>query len=259
TRQEMHEEFSRVWDAISATRQEMHEEFSRVWDAISATRQEMHEEIRELRTEMREEFSRVWDAISATRQEMHEEFGRLWKGFQEVKEQLSLMSLNLEKLATIVEKQSVDIGDLKGRLLEREWRDKAPAFLSRWFRGLRVIDYPELSRMMEKAEAEGLLTEEEGTQLMVTDVIAEGRLKKDGTVSRVVVEVSWTIGRSDVQRARERAQILSRLGVPTVAIVCGSAIGEQVLHEAAEQNVWVLVDGARKDNRFYSFRSQLLE
>lgn len=132
-----------------------------------------------------------------------------------------------------------DVGILKGRGLETEWRENAPAYLGRWFRGLRVYSSGARMDMLYEALDRGLLGPEEFEDLRLADVVAEGR------EVRVVVEVSWTVGREDVERARRRADLLARLGVPTVAVAAGCEASEDVLEEARGVGVWVLLDGRR--------------
>ncbi|MCS7294832.1 MAG: hypothetical protein NZ761_05500 [Dehalococcoidia bacterium] len=73
---------------------------------------------------------------------------------------------------------------------------------------------------------------------MLADLVIEGR-ETNGSERLVylVCEISWGVGPSDVQRARERAAILERIGRrPARAVVLGTWLtreGEELLADAA--------------------------
>ena len=85
--------------------------------------------------------------------------------------------------------------------------------------------------------------EEEAEQVRLADLVARGRRREDASVIYLVVEVSWGVGVDDVRRAAERAELLSRAGVQTVAVVAGSWIGPDAAEMARGSGVWQVVDG----------------
>lgn len=97
------------------------------------------------------------------------------------------------------------------------WVRKVPSVLGEWFRRVRVLIGEDLWDLLHGAEDRGVLSHSEALDIARADVIVECR-EREGPDRWVVVEVSWTVSRADVQRARGRADLLSRLGVPTVAI-----------------------------------------
>ncbi|MDT7908246.1 MAG: hypothetical protein RRA63_09455 [Candidatus Calescibacterium sp.] len=62
----------------------------------------------------------------------------------------------------------------------------------------------------------------------------------------LVVEVSYTISGEDVQRAKRRAEILRKIGVPAIPVVGGVKIGKGV---KLEDVVWVK-DGKCSEEEF---------
>jgi hypothetical protein len=73
--------------------------------------------------------------------------------------------------------------------------------------------------------------------------VVRGQGREDGTDLYLVVEVSWGVGTSDVERAVRRAALLAQTGVQTLSVVAG----DHILDEAAElcraMRVWQVLDG----------------
>ncbi len=149
----------------------------------------------------------------------------------------------VDKLAQVQERMLVDLGRLKGRDKEREFREKAPAYFGRHVAGLRVLSPGELSQLLEPALESGLLSFDEYEQVLASDLVATGRLRASGEEVYLVAEVSWGVGAGDLERALRRARYLGRLGRRALAAVGGEEVLPGVEEEALAKGVIVVIDG----------------
>ena len=85
--------------------------------------------------------------------------------------------------------------------------------------------------------------EEEADEVAQADVVVRGRRREEGAQVYLVVEVSWGVGVSDVERAGRRASFLAKTGTPTLPVVAGRGINQEAADLCREMKVWQLVDG----------------
>lgn len=149
----------------------------------------------------------------------------------------------MEELAKVVGSLVVDVGALKGFELERQYRKRPFAYFSDLVKRARLLSDEEVRDLLEGAVEEGLLSEREAKEVGGVDLIIKGRLKETGEEVYLVVEVSWTIGKEDVSRAKERAEFLSKLGLKTLPVVAGREMGRGVEEVARSSEVCWVVDG----------------
>ena len=116
------------------------------------------------------------------------------------------------------------------------------------FRRVRVqkglFSVPNLTFLdiLDDAEENGIITEEQYLEVQNLDLVLTGRRKSDGAEVYIAAEVSITIGGSDIARAAERAAILSAaIGQPVEAVVIGSQIDDARAALAADNNVAVFL------------------
>ncbi|MDW8107751.1 MAG: hypothetical protein RMK45_09775, partial [Armatimonadota bacterium] len=176
-------------------------------------RQEMREEIASVRQEMREE-------IASVRQEMREEIASVR---QEMREGFERVDRELERLGTQTKKNTDDIAELKGISLEQKYRDQARSWFSKYLRKARVVDLMDLEELLPENQS---FTEQDREELSGTDLFLIGLDKRDGRECVYVVEISWVVDASDVERAARRAQILSQYGLLTAAMSAGRELTE---------------------------------
>ena len=124
------------------------------------------------------------------------------------------LTVRMEQLVEVQTRMGSDLERLKGSDLERRYRERAHAYFSRVLRRIHVLSGDELTALLEEAITHKQLSEEEADDILQADVVLRGRRREDGTEVYGVVEVSWGIGLSDVQRASTRATLLARIGMP---------------------------------------------
>jgi hypothetical protein len=130
-----------------------------------------------------------------------------------------------------------DVGRLKGMSKEISFRQKAGAYLGVLLRGGR--DASELvNKILDEAEAEGLITPQEADYVRAADLLWVGTVKRGkfaGQKLIIVAEISWVADEEDVERAIERAQILRKAKAWAVPFVVGEEWGSQEVKEKALQ------------------------
>ncbi len=70
-----------------------------------------------------------------------------------------------------------------------------------------------------------------------------GQQRDDGAEVYLVVEASWGIGSSDVERAGRRAASLTQIGVRTLPVVAGDHISAEAAALCRAIQVWQGLDG----------------
>lgn len=144
----------------------------------------------------------------------------------------------LTTLTEIVQRQSIDIGRLKGDGLEVRYFLKGVPSLTRLVRRPHTLSQTERDTLLEEAETKGFLATEESDEVALADLIVQGKRRGAGTTVYVVTEVSWGVGVDDVYRAAKRAALLAKTGVPAIPAVAGEWVTPDAQQLAPGLGVW---------------------
>ena len=136
-----------------------------------------------------------------------------------------------------------DVGDLKGIMLEERYYRRASSYFSRLVRRSQAISSSELTGLLAEAVARGALSEEGADEVGWADVVVRGQGRDDGTDLYLVVEVSWGVETSDVERAVRRAALLAQTGVQPLPVVAGDHIIDEAAELCRAMRVWQVLDG----------------
>ena len=140
----------------------------------------------------------------------------------------SLKGSDLERRAReiILNIAQDELGLTKGHILLAQGKDTAPAF----------------ENTMTKAEENGIITEQQESDVMVADIIIRARRTLDKQYVHAIFEVSRTIGNNNIERAAKRAAAVAKAtGEETIAAVIGQRIQPPQLTVAAATGVQVLL------------------
>ena len=113
---------------------------------------------------------------------------------------------------------------------------------SKVLKGPNLRTDPDFDRQVERAEASGVITEDESDELLLLDLIVSGT--RTGTRERVYagIKVSITANDDEVYRAADRAEIPRRVtGGPALAAVIAAKVDEPQRELAAQREVAVAV------------------
>jgi hypothetical protein len=140
----------------------------------------------------------------------------------------------------VVQKLVDRVGDLDGRTLEWQYREKAHAYFGKLLRKLEVVSPVALEDQLEEK-----LTDEEFDDLMELDILLSGiprRVPGHGQVW-LAVEVSSVVDKNEVRRAEHRALLLRKAGIDAIPVVAGAGITEGAEFEAEAARAVLLQNG----------------
>lgn len=132
------------------------------------------------------------------------------------------LTVQVSVLARTMQRMADDLGKLKGWSLEERARRKAHALFRRLIRRPRLVAEERFAQLVDDAQDQGTLSPEEADRLIEADVVVRGQRPEDRSEVYLIAEVSWGIGVEDVQRARERAALAQRIGLPAEPVVVGT-------------------------------------
>lgn len=106
---------------------------------------------------------------------------------------------------------------------------------------------PELMVAIERAEARGVVSEEEVDDLWVSDILIRAQRASGRQQVHAVVEVSFTINNCDVDRAYQRGRVLSAVTESeAVAAVISGVAEPQRRRRAQERGIRVVIPSMYK-------------
>ena len=112
-------------------------------------------------------------------------------------------------------------------------------------RAIMVQDKPDVTNLLYRVTAEGVVSDDEADDLEFADMILRGQTPEGATV-HVVAEVSLTIQEADINRAARRAAVLERATRGTTyAVVIGES-GSPANLELANQKKVVFIQIIRR-------------
>jgi hypothetical protein len=146
-----------------------------------------------------------------------------------------------ERLAEFQQRTEEQIGELKGTLLEMDYRAKVGAIFGSRLKKPKVVDAGDMWDVLRDR-----LDEEEIRQIVALDLIVRGRLlppQGEGELW-LAVEVSYVVDQNDVMRAAARAALLRKAGLPAIPVAAGKRLTQGALALATESRVVLVQDGS---------------
>ena len=145
-----------------------------------------------------------------------------------------------DRLAETQQRLEQHMSAIRGWFLEERYRTHAPAYFGRFLRQVQPVQFGRLADALRERLAEGELAE-----VLLSDLILTGRLPPPGRPQAiwVVLEVSTTVDRRDVERAQRRAALLRQARYPAVAVAGGTDATAGARQAASETGVALLLDG----------------
>ncbi|GBC77221.1 hypothetical protein HRbin08_00692 [bacterium HR08] len=187
------------------------------------------------------------DALAEAQRRAEERMGRLEAVVEELAEAQRRTEERVghheELLQALLEshKRLVEIvGDLKGRMLELTYRDRAAAYFGPLLRRMKVVDPYELEEVLRAH-----LSEKEFRDILWLDLLVCGqpRVRPEIAELWLAVEISSVVDRGDVERAERRAMTLRRAGYRAIPVVAGERLTQGAEDESRERRVVAVRDG----------------
>ena len=156
-------------------------------------------------------------------------------------EETRQLAADMRELARIVRRLDGRVGNLEGWRYEQ--RFNARARVTEIVRRPVEVNLAELDRVLDARDS-GVLTDREWRHLLSLDFLLRGSVGSgpDAVERLVAVEVSQVVDSRVVQRAHDRAAMLTRVGLATIAAVGGRRLTDDASSLAERLGVRTLVD-----------------
>jgi archaellum component FlaC len=186
-------------------------------------------------------------ALAEAQRRTEEQMAQLVEAQRRTEEQIRVLAKSQELFAqrqewlvSTVEDLKNTVGELKGRVLERTYHEKASAYFGPLLRQLRIVDPYTLEETLR-----AYLSPEEFSDLLRLDLLLCGqpRSRPEVTELWIAVEISAVVDQGDVERARRRAAHLRRAGYRAIPMVAGERLTLSAEDEVRRHRVAVLQDG----------------
>jgi hypothetical protein len=134
-----------------------------------------------------------------------------------------------------------EFGRFKGKEFERTIRERYYAYFGRILRKSKLIPFEEIIPLLETAEEEKIITEDQKVSALQLDLLIKGEIKKAKKEVYLAIEVSYSLQEDDIERAIERAGILAYVlkgeVIPTIVAV---EIKEEIQKSAENKGAFVI-------------------
>ena len=178
------------------------------------------------------------EQLAELRRQTDARFAELAEAQRRTEERLEQLIMRFEQ---IQQRNDDQFADIRGRLLEIEYRNKVGAIFGGRLRRPRVVDAGDVWELLR-----GRLDEGEIRRIVAADLIVRGGLlppQGEGELW-LVVEVSGVIDRNDVARAAERAALLRKAGLLVVPVAAGERLTQGAMTLSEAFGVALARDGA---------------
>ena len=151
------------------------------------------------------------------------------------------LAMSIEELTRVVQRLEGRFGNIEG--WQYEARYHAASRVTEFLRRPVELKAGGLDQVLDARE-DGLISRNEWQQLHALDFLFYGRAGRavDSPMKYVALEVSLTIDESDVARAYDRANLLIRCGLETIAVAGGQKVTGTARRLAADLGVELLMD-----------------
>ena len=227
----------RVEAQIEALTQRMERVEAQI-EALTARMERVEAQIEAL-TQRMERVEAQIEALTKRMERVEDRLGSVEDRLGSVEERVE----SLEERVGSVEDELVRVrnrlDDLTGKALEQYYRERAPAIFGRRLRRVRAMAIGQLAELITER-----LPGPEGDDLFEADLVVSGRLSTaEQPEVWVIIEVSATVDRFDVERAVRRATALRQLHPLVLPGVAGVRLTEGGRELASEAGVIVITDG----------------
>jgi uncharacterized protein YoxC len=226
---------------------------------------ESHQQLWESHRQLQESHQQLWeshqqalarlDRLETIVQQLLESHQQLWESHRQLQEshrqlleshqmlvaEVRELRQTVEQLVNWMQRLDTDVGKLKGKVLELDYLQHAPARFGYYVRRPRVVN---LGHFLDDLREQGHeFSLDEWTQLASLDVLLQAQHPYTRETIFLAIEVSWMLFPDDVERARKRAELLRAHGINAYAAVAGEGFVPEARDAAVQHKVLMLTDG----------------
>jgi uncharacterized protein YoxC len=208
-------------------------------DQLTARVDQLTETVAQLAVRLDQLTARV-DQLAVRLDQLTARVDQLTETVAQLAEEERRMAEEQRRLTDGQQRFEVQMGQMRGWFLEERYRTHAPAYFGRFLRQVQPVQFGRLADALRERLAEGELAE-----VLLSDLILTGHLPNPSGPQAiwVVLEVSTTVDRRDVERAQRRAALLRQARYPAVAVAGGTEATAGAHQAASETGVALLLDG----------------
>ncbi len=204
-------------------------------DRLETGQQELRQELREVKADV--------SVLKADVSVLKADVSVLKTDVSVLKTDVSVLKTDVREIKSEMGVMRADVGNLKGKVHEAFYRDKAGAIFGVYLRGGREVTN-QIADQLHDAVINGVITQDEFIQVLTADLLWGGRARTDGQEFVLVVEASWLAQLNDVERAQQRANVLRRLGLTALAVAAGNEWTDDAATVAQEVGVVRVTNGS---------------
>ncbi|AEH22623.1 hypothetical protein TOPB45_0521 [Thermodesulfobacterium geofontis OPF15] len=213
-------------------------------DIIRALREhpEWLEELRKiiLTTELIE-LPKKFEEMLVRMEKLEKKVDKIEKDVEILKQDVAILKQDVAVLKQDVAYLKGEFGRFKGKEFERTIRERYYAYFGRILRKSKLIPFEEIIPLLETAEEEKIITEDQKVSALQLDLLIKGEIKKVKKEVYLAIEVSYSLQEDDIERAIERAGILAYVlkseVIPTIVAV---EIKEEIQKSAEDKGAFVI-------------------
>ena len=240
------ERMDRGFAEAAAERAEAAADRKRIWENIERLIERMDRGFAEAAAERAEaaaDRKRIWENIERL-------IERMERGFAEAAAQRAEAAAERQRGFTeaAADRKGMrqDIGELKGLTKEWFYRDRAAAIFGILLTAGQDATQEVIQRL-RVAQQSNRVSAQEYQSVLSADLLWSGKLWDTGEEVVLVLEVSWKVHESDVERAVQRAEVLRRAGLKALPVTAGQEWPQQVEALALRERVVITCDGRVDD------------
>jgi predicted Rdx family selenoprotein len=135
-----------------------------------------------------------------------------------------------------------DIGQLKGLGKEQFYRDRATAIFGRLLAQGHDATNQVADHLPKKARRPGVICDRDYQEALAADLLWSGQIRDSRQAIVLVLEASWTVDSSDIERASRRAAVLRQAGLKALPATAGQEWPPNMQDAARRAGVVILQD-----------------
>jgi len=166
---------------------------------------------------------------------------RVERGFAEAAAERAEMKRDITYIKKDVTRLSREVAQVKGFNYESRIVQHAASIFGKFMRRGHDARH-EIGLLLEEAEDNDIITEQEHDHVLALDLLWGGKQK--GTKANIVlaIEVSWRAEETDIKRAMNRAETLRKMGLTALPVVAGLEWDEAMTNLANQHKVVFLTN-----------------
>jgi hypothetical protein len=212
----------------------------------TAERQELRQDLTRLDERVERGFTEATAERRGLRHDLTQLTGHVEQGFTEAAEDRQRirtdMAQGFTEAAEDRRDMRRDIGQLKGLGREQFYRDRATAIFGR----LLAQGYDATNQVadhLQEARRAGVISDREYQEALAADLLWGGQIRDSRQPIVLVLEASWVVGHTDIERAGRRAAVLRQAGLRALPVAAGQEWPANMQDDARQAGVAIVQDG----------------